>query len=60
MDQMNLPYGDRIQQIIDAFNGLNGAQIRWSDELQELTTTNGDRYQPGIIEDAVKHILPPE
>ena len=43
--------------VIAAFNSLDGAQIRWSEDLGEYVTTDGDRYPAGTVEEVVKHLL---
>ena len=43
--------------VIAAFNALDGAQISWSEDLQEYITVDGDRYPSGTVEEVVKHLL---
>jgi hypothetical protein len=45
------------REVIAAFNALDGAQIRWSEDLQEYITVDGDRYPSGTVEEVVKHLL---
>ena len=45
------------REVIAAFNSLDGAQIRWSEDLGEYVTTDGDSYPAGTVEEVVKHLL---
>lgn len=42
------------------FSEQGGSRIRWSDEVQGYVTYEGDRFQPGTVEDAVRGFTPPE
>ena len=49
-----------IAALFNQFAENGGAKIRWSEELQGWMTYEGDRYQNGVVEDAVRGLTLPE